>query len=78
MWLPPIELHQRALLFSECESELRETCGQVPQIRLGIILPGKADDTVICIAAEQDAALASLCHDLLDPQVLDEVEVDIA
>jgi hypothetical protein len=44
--------HQRALLFGERESELRQARGQIPQIRLGNILPSKADDTVVRVAAE--------------------------
>ncbi len=45
--LPPVELDQRALLFSEFESEFREAHGQCPQIRLGIVLSFEADDTVV-------------------------------
>ena len=75
---PPVEFHQRALLFGELQSELGQPFGQRPQVGLGIVFSLETNDAVIRITPEQHASLAFLGDIFLDPQVLDEVKIDVS
>ena len=75
---PPVEFHQRALLFGELQSKLGQSFRQCPQVGLGIVFSLETNDAVIRITTEQHASLAFLGDVLLDPQVLDEVRVDVS
>ena len=75
---PPVEFHQRALLIGELQSKLGQSFGQCPQIGLGIVLSLETDDAVIRITPEQHASLAFLGDVFLDPQILDEVKIDVS
>ena len=74
---PPIEFDQRALLIGELQSKLGQSFGQCPQIGLGIVLSLETNDAVIRITPEHDASLAFHDHHFLDPQVLNEVKIDV-